>query len=122
MSDPTNSVTIYLAHAPQSVLDRLSAAHPGTYTLDNNAPRPLSAVMKLMHSFSFNALKAEGITISSVGPTQDGYLQVGVTSDVAEAQAKLDAKYGAGIIRVDEQAVAMADDLTGRVGKRVPSH
>ena len=107
VSAATNSVTVYLAHAPQSVLDRLNTAHPGIYTIENDAPRPLSAVMELMRSFSFDALKADGITISGFGPTQDGYLQVGVTAHVAEAQAKLDAKYGPGIIKVVEQEMAI---------------
>jgi hypothetical protein len=108
VSDATNSVIVYLAHAPQSILQRLNATHPGTYVIRNHAPRPLSAVMKLMHSFNPNALKPQGITISGYGPTQDGYLQVGVTNHVAQAQAKLNALYGHNIIRVVKQALAVA--------------
>jgi hypothetical protein len=108
VSAETNSDRLYLAHAPQSVLDRLNAAHPGTYVIHNDAPRPLSAVMHVMHHFSFHALDPEGITIAGLGPTQDGYLRVEVTSRVAEAQAKLDAKYGPGIIKVVHGDLATA--------------
>jgi hypothetical protein len=105
VSDPTNSVTVYLAHAPQSVLDRLRKAEPGTYVIKNDAPRPLSTVMRLQRSFPINALKADGITVSEIEPTVNGYLRVGVVDHVAEAQAKLDAKYGAGVIRVFQQDI-----------------
>ncbi len=116
VSDATNSVILYLAHAPASVLDRLNAAAPGVYTIKNDAPRPLSAVMKAMRSLSFNALKREGITISGIGPTQDGYLQVGVTAHVAEAQVSLDAKYGPGLVKVVKEELSMPAVATRRVG------
>jgi len=103
----SNTVTLYLAHAPQPILTRLHAAHPGTYVIHNDAPRTLQSVKRLMHSFKPNALKAQGITVSGYGPTQDGYLQVGVTSHVAQAQAKLNALYGPNIIRVVKQAIAV---------------
>lgn len=102
-----NTVTLYLAHAPQSILTRLHATHPGTYAIHNDAPRTLRAVKKLMDSFNRNALKAQGITISGYGPTQNGYLQVGVTSHVAQAQAKLNALYGPNVIRVVKQPLAV---------------
>ena len=107
VNDLSNSVTVYLAHAPHMILADLNATHPGTYVIHNDAPRSLRAVLKLMRSFDPN-LKAQGITISGFGPTQDGYLQVGVTSHVAEAQAKLDAIYGRNIIRVVKQGIAIA--------------
>jgi hypothetical protein len=103
-----NTVTLYLANAPQSILTRLNASHPGRYAIHNDAPRPLRAVKKLMHSFNFKALKAQGITISGYGPTDDGYLQVGVTSHVAEAQADLNARYGRNVIHVVKQPIAMS--------------
>lgn len=110
VSDATTSVTVYLAHAPKSILDHLNRAQPGIYTIKNDAPRSSSALLKLMNSFSLKlslkALKAEGITVSGMWPTQTGYLQVGVTDHVAEAQAKLDTKFGRGVIRVVRQGVA----------------
>jgi hypothetical protein len=107
VNDPSNTVTLYLSHAPQSILDRLKAMHRGVYVIHNDAPRPLRAVMKLMRSFDPAALKAQGINVTSYGPTRDGYLRVGVASGVAEAQAKLNAIYGPGIIRVVMQAPAV---------------
>ena len=113
VNDPANTVTVYLAHAPRSILHRLSATHPGSYVIHNDAPRSLRAVKRLMRSFDPNALKAQGITVSGYGPTQDGYLQVGITSHVAEAQAKLNALYGPNIIHVVKQALAVADSAVG---------
>lgn len=116
VSDATNSDILYLAHAPTSVLDRLNAAAPGIYAIKNDAPRPLSAVMEAMRSLRFKALQPYGITISGIGPTQDGYLQVGVTAHVAEAQAKLDAKFGPGLVKVVKEQVAVLAYATGRLG------
>ena len=122
VNDATNSDTVYLAHAPQAVVDALNTAHPGLYAIENDAPRPLSAVMRLMRSFNIDALSGDGITISGFGPTQDGYLQVGVTAHVADAQAKLDAIYGAGIIKVVQEEMAMPVDATGPVRQHRSSH
>jgi hypothetical protein len=104
---PSNNVDVYLAHAPASILDRLRATHPGVYVIHDDAPRTLRAVKKIMSSFSFDTLKSQGIKINAFGPTVDGYLQVGVGSHVAEAQAKLDAIYGRNVVHVIRQAVAM---------------
>jgi hypothetical protein len=105
---PSNKVDLYLAHAPTSILDRLRATHPGVYVIHDDAPRTLRAVKKIMRSFSFDKLKSQGIQINAFGPTVDGYLQVGVGSHVAEAQAKLDAIYGRNVIRVVKQKVAVS--------------
>lgn len=68
-----------------------------------------SELLKLQKSLDIGALRAEGIEVVRVGPTRDGYLFVGVTSDVLTAQAALDAKYGADTIRVGraERGVAL---------------
>jgi len=108
VNDPSNTVTVWLARAPKSIVARLKAARPGTYVIRDDAPRTRRAVLKLMRSFSFDKLKGQGIEITGFGPTQNGYLQVGVSGGVAEAQAKLDAIYGRGVIRVVKQGVAVA--------------
>jgi hypothetical protein len=96
----TNKVDVYLARAPRAVISQLEALHPTIYVIHNDAPHRLSSLTQLANSLDVKALKAEGIDVVQWGPTPDGYLQVGVTSDVATAQAKLDAMYGTGIIRV----------------------
>lgn len=105
---PANKVDVYLAHAPTSILERLRATHPGVYVIHDDAPRTLKAVKRIMSSFSFDRLRSQGIEISGFGPTVDGYLQVGVGSHVAQAQAKLDAIYGRNVIRVVRQKVALS--------------
>jgi hypothetical protein len=91
-------VTLYLAHAPEDVLEKLEAAHPGVYAILNDAPRSQSAVLEIMAT-----LDISGIDAVQFGPTPDGYVQVGILSPfVALAQATMDARYGCGVIRVFE--------------------
>jgi len=99
VNDASGTVTLYLASAPDSVIKRLHALHPGVYVIQD-APRSRSAVTKLANELDVAALKAMGIDVTVWGPTEDGHLRVGVNSDVATAQAKLDALYGKGVIRV----------------------
>jgi hypothetical protein len=108
VDDAANRVIVYLTHAPRSVIKELNAAHPGIYVIHNDAPRTHETLMRLENSFNFQILKREGIQVVSVGPTENGYLQVGVTSKIAEAQARLDAIYGPNIIRVFKSAPAVA--------------
>jgi hypothetical protein len=108
VDDPSNRVTVYLAHAPSSILARLGAAHPGMYVIHDDAPRTLRDVMRIMRSLSFAQLRARGIEVTGYGPTVDGYLQVGVSNGVAGAQARLDAIYGRNVIRVVKQPMAVA--------------
>jgi hypothetical protein len=96
----TNSVELYLAAAPQSVINKLEAEHPGTYVIHNDAPHTSSALLKLEADFDDAALRSQGIDVTEYGPTADGYLQVGVTSNVAAAQSKLDEIYGPNVVRV----------------------
>jgi hypothetical protein len=94
-------VTLYLAHAPQEILEELEALHPGVYAIINDAPRSQSAIFEAMAALEVDELRAERIEIVQVGPTTDGYLQVGILGSlVNEAQATLDARYGCGVIRV----------------------
>jgi hypothetical protein len=115
IDDAGNHVVLYLSHAPESVLAKLRAAQPGIYLIHNDAPRTLHDVMQLMKSHPWFSLKAKGIDVNQVGPTQTGYLQIGVSSSVADAQAYFDAKYGSGVIRVIHTEPATAiDDLVAK--------
>jgi hypothetical protein len=97
-------VTLYLASAPQAILEELEALHPGVYAIINDAPRSSTAVLELMDTVEIEELRAHGIKVVQVGPTPDGYVQVGILKPafVAVAQATLDARYGCGVIRVFE--------------------
>jgi len=108
VDDSANRATIFLARAPQSVITRLQARHPGIYVIHNDAPRPRSAVLRVMKKIDPARLKSQGIDVVSWGPTEDGYLQVGVSSDVAKAQAVFDAMFGPGIVRVSKGEPAIA--------------
>jgi hypothetical protein len=90
-------VELWLFHAPSYLLRKLEAMHPGAYLIHNDAPRPQAAVDELRDSFDWAARKAEGIRANIVGPTEDGYLRVGVLDDVEETERKLDAIYGSDV-------------------------
>jgi len=110
----TNTVDLYLAAAPESVIDQLNAEHPGIYVIHNDAPHTSATLLKLEAGLDDAALRAQGIDVSEWGPTEDGYLQVGVTSDVATAQAKLDEIYGPNVVRVFKAEPIMLADRTAR--------
>lgn len=115
----TNTVDLYLADAPQSVIDELNAEHPGIYVIHNDAPHTSATLLKLEADFDEGSLRAQGIHVTQWGPTVDGYLQVGVTSDVATAKAMLDKIYGPNVIQVVKTEPIIADSLTAapkRVG------
>jgi hypothetical protein len=96
-----NTVTVYLAHAPQGVVDQLTAAHPSTYVVDNSAAFSEAKALKLEDAISSRipAWAAAGVRIGHLRPTLDGHLEVGVRSDVADAASRLGAQYG-GAVRV----------------------
>jgi hypothetical protein len=98
----TNVVDVYLSDAPQAVLDRLQALHPGTYVFHNAAAHPRSPLLKLEAAISarVSSWAAAGVRIGYLQPTPDGYLEIGVRSDVGTAASKLGAAYGKGWIRV----------------------
>lgn len=110
----TNTVELYLAAAPRSVIDQLDAEHPGIYVIHNDAPNTSAALLKLEAGLDRDSLRAQGIDVNQWGPTADGYLQVGVTSDVATAQTKLDEIYGPNVIRVFKAESIMLADFTVR--------
>jgi hypothetical protein len=97
-----NTVDIYLKAAPQSVIDQLNAQHPGIYVIHNDAPNTSATLRKLTATFDPKPLEAHGIQVDEWGPTPDGYFQVGVTADVATAQAILDKIYGPNVVRADK--------------------
>lgn len=105
VNDPHNKDTLYLASAPQSVIDQLNAAHPGVYVIHNDAPRSRSAVLSLLDSLDLSALKSEGIDVLAWGATEDGYARIGVSGDVATAQRKFDAQYGPNVVQVYKSQV-----------------
>lgn len=111
VDDAANKTIVYLVHAPQSVLDELRARHPGTYAVHNDASHTLSEITALQKSIDWSAWKARGIDIVSTGPTETGFLRVGVTKRVAQAQAAFDATYGRGIVRVVKAEPAIAASL-----------
>jgi hypothetical protein len=102
------AVELWLFNAPDQVVQGLEATHPGVYLINNDAPRPQSALEDLKHSFDWARWKAEGVRVWVVGPTVDGYLNVGVEDDLATAQKKLDAAYGSNVVRVSQQGPIFA--------------
>jgi hypothetical protein len=120
VNDEANKVDLYLARAPQLVIDELQAKHPGTYVINNDAAHPLSQLLKLQRSISFQALQSKGIDVVESYPTSDGYLKVGVRgkSDVQAAQSALDSMFGAGIIKVFGGAEPMTFGGSGQVHRR----
>jgi hypothetical protein len=95
----SNTVELYLANAPRQLLDEIEALHPGIYVIHNNAPRTLSELLMLMHSIDLPGLRSQGISVNQIGPRNDGYLWVGVNTDIAAAQTWFEAEYGPGMFR-----------------------
>ena len=116
----TNTVAVYLADAPQSIIDQLQATHPGAYVIHNDAAHPLSQLLQIQHALPLGALQTATGSVDIVDdyPTSDGYLKVGVegNGDVQAAQEALDARYGPGIIRAYGGA-EIADNLVWRSGR-----
>jgi hypothetical protein len=96
VDDAANTVTLYLAHAPRSVVDQLMAAHPSIYVIHNTAAFSEAMVLKLEDTIGnrIHALAAGGLRIGYLSPTLDGRLEVGVNSSVAAAASQLGAQYG----------------------------
>jgi hypothetical protein len=104
VNDAANTVHLYLANAPQSVIDQLTALHPGIYVIHNDAANPRSALVNLENSIDIAALSKQGVEVSSLTPMSDGYLQIGVTSNVAAATSAIDSSYHASLVRVVKEA------------------
>jgi hypothetical protein len=94
-----NTVTVYLSHAPRDVLDRLTAAHPSIYVIDNRAAFSEARVLELEDAISARipAWATAGVRIGYLRPTLDGHLEVGVNSNAADAASRLGAAYGAAL-------------------------
>jgi hypothetical protein len=101
------TLELWLFNAPLQVVQELEAMHPGVYLI-HDAPRPRTAVDDLRDSFDWAARKSEGIKANAVGPSEDGYLRVGVLDDVQGAQKKLDAIYGGDVVQVYESSPIFA--------------
>lgn len=104
IDDAANEVEVYLANAPQSIIDQLQTLHPDLYVIHNDAARPLSELLKLEASLPPASLQAQGIDVAEIYPTPDGHLKVGVSSTVASqvaaAQSALDKVAGVGVTQV----------------------
>ncbi|HEY2354678.1 MAG TPA: hypothetical protein VGH79_07265 [Gaiellaceae bacterium] len=112
VDDPHHgTVHLNLVHAPQSLITRLRAAYPDTFVVDNNAPRTWGFVLGLQRATHSSYWKAHGVDIVESWPNQYGSLHVGVTSNVAVAQALFDVKYGPGVVHVSraEPATPVTD-------------
>jgi hypothetical protein len=94
---------VYLANAPESVLDGLHGMHPGVYVTHNDAPRSLREIEKIIERIDAAALRDAGISIHQIGPTQHGYVRVAVERDAPAAQAKFDDMLGPDLVRVVEE-------------------
>jgi hypothetical protein len=81
----SETLELWLFDAPSQVLQELEAIRPGVYLIHNDAPRPRTTVADLRDSFDWAARKSEGIVANVVGPSEDGYLRVGVLDDVEGA-------------------------------------
>jgi hypothetical protein len=101
MRQELEMVELWLSNAPLQVLQELESMHPGAYLIRNDAPRPETVVFELRDSLDADRLRAEGIRIVRIGPTQEGYLHVAVMGDVPTAQARLDAILGTDVARVE---------------------
>lgn len=100
------TLDLWLFDAPPQLLEELEALRPGVYAI-HDAPRPLWVVDNLRDTFDWPRWKAKGVKVSGVGPTQDGYLSVGVVDDVEAAQRKLDEDYGPDVVRVVQRGYAI---------------
>jgi hypothetical protein len=104
---------LWLFEAPSSVLAELEAIRPGVWLIHNDAPRTEAVLFELMDALPVDRLRAEGIHVVGVGPTQDGFLHVSVMGDVPTAQARLDAMFGGNVARVEYGEPVRALPLRG---------
>lgn len=96
----SETLELWLFDAPSQVVQELEANRPGVYLIHNDAPRPRAALRPLTHSFDVAPMQSEGIVVTRVSVSEDGYLQVDVVDDVQAAQTRLDAIYGSHLVRV----------------------
>jgi hypothetical protein len=99
---------LWLFAAPGPVLGELEAIRPGVFVVHNDAPRSLRGIEELRKQLRHSESELEGIEIVSHGPTVDGYLAVGVMTDVAAAQARFDELFGSGAVQADQGEMGVA--------------
>jgi len=97
----TKVVTVYLDHAPRSILRQIRELH-GDYVIHDRSAHPMSALLRLQSAISAKVLAwaRRGVALSYLEPTASGHLRIGVTSDLSTARSRLEAVYGRGWIRV----------------------
>lgn len=93
------AVELWMCDAPSQILQEVEAIHPNAYLIHNDAPHALSELLNLMHSIDLFALRSRGIEVNRIGPETDGYLLVGVGTDIVAAQAWFEAAYGDDLFR-----------------------
>jgi hypothetical protein len=111
----SETVELWMCDAPSQVVQELEAIHPGVYVIHNDAPNTLSELLKLMHSIDLSALRSRGIEVNRIGPETDGYLLVGVGTDIAAAQAWFEAEYSDDLFRFIAAEPLMHDGWHRRV-------
>ena len=111
----SETVELWMCDAPSQVVQELEAIHPGVYVIHNDAPNTLSELLKLMHSIDLSALRSRGIEVNRIGPETDGYLLVGVGTDIAAAQAWFEAEYADDLFRFIAAEPLMHDGWHRRV-------
>jgi hypothetical protein len=101
VDDPDHQIMhLNLVHAPTSIIRRIQTAFPDTFTINNDAARSWGFVLALQHAIHGFNWKAAGVDIVESWPDQTGHLHIGVSSNVARAQALVNRKYGPGVVRV----------------------
>ena len=105
---------LWLFDAPSSVVAELEAIRPGVWLIHNDAPRTEAVLFKMMQGLPVDRLRAEGINVVGVGPTQDGFLHISVMGGVFTAQARFDAMFGGNVARVEYGEPGRALALHGR--------
>lgn len=95
----SETLELWLCAAPARMLQELERTRPGVYAIHNDAPHPLGELLELMNSIDVRALRSDGINVTQIGPRNDGYLWVGVNTDIAAARERLEAEYGPGLFR-----------------------
>ena len=118
--DPTaKKVDVYLTRAPQSVIDAIDAKHPGLYVF-HSAQHTWAEVTQLLNSIATMDLKAHGIDLFELSPTQDGHVVVGVEKKgLADARTVLADRFGSDMIRLygvtpADIPAAPAEDLAAK--------
>ena len=118
----SETLELCLSNAPPQVLQELEATRPGVFEIHNEAPHALTELLRMQKSLDYDALTAQGIKANQFGPRNDGYIWVCVNTDLAAAQAWLDAQHGPGWFRCyapEPNTVAMVQLQCPETGKPI---